>query len=214
MRFPTLLHTEGAMRLTCRANDCWREPNRKGFLCGVHDKELDRAISRILDAVAEVSADVYVGRSAYPERRLLEHVRDSGSRPRCNLAVLNWTCDWGETEALEKRVIRAANARFTMKGKNRSKDSDGKWRSDWNCVYIAWIPKANGGSLTRWPVVTVTDLDPSRRLVPRRGLYPFQPIRLVTSVEPEQASDELGRLVEYRGRTKPQARRKSSRRQR
>ncbi len=91
---------------------------------------------------------LYVGRSNYPERRLLQHfagkstvdpTKDwSRDRRREYMAVLHWSGSWRETAWVEERLIKLNDG---LKVVNDSPESWGNWSGAWNCVYVCWAYK-------------------------------------------------------------------------
>lgn len=144
----------------CRAPAC-REVMEPGvYWCEPHESDLLQRMMCAVDIRAENSA-FYIGRTNWPERRLLVHRRD---REVNSLAVLHWAGDQGEVEALESVIIKVAMERHGVKCLNRAAEPFGAWYGDWYCIYIAWRRAGNPHE----SAVVVSELDVGKRTCPDR----------------------------------------------
>jgi hypothetical protein len=92
------------------------------------------ALARRIDEIDPLARQLYIGRTNYPERRLLEHYREG----RDHLAVLHWSPSWRECAQIEEQLIAEFRARGKVKLENEAEDSSGKWSGPWNCIYLSW----------------------------------------------------------------------------
>lgn len=105
-----------------------------------------------VDTLYHGARAVYVGRTNHPQRRLLEHALEPAGHT--HLSVLWWSEDWRAVAAMERALVTHLVGRG--KGSNIDRESDGKWRAAWNCIYVLWTPK-NGARLVG-PVQSVDRL--------------------------------------------------------
>ena len=133
-----------------------RGPRR--FYCSTHWNELKAYLLAAVDQIYPEARTLYLGRSNYPERRLLEHrVR----RDRPQMAILHWTSDWAEIAFLEEWLI--GHYQSARKSVNKVKESAGKWRGPWNCLYLSWAWK---NEASRLPSSDVEFLNDGLRIAP------------------------------------------------
>lgn len=171
--------------------------------CQLHWNEFtDRLVSSISDIAKGESQRIYVGRTNYPERRLLEHFtrdrehkdekRKYPDRARDYLAVLHWSGSWREIDKLERCLIERTRRPKQM---NKDPHSKGDWYGNWCCVYVSWAFQERASSFDQrhhvrevhhldWPIV-----------YPTEG---FAPIIIKCALTTEKARKELADLSERR----------------
>jgi hypothetical protein len=171
----------------CRAPDgCDVALRDEQFYCRTHFDELLRGLVTNIERFYGRARDIYIGRSHYPEKRLLQH---RSKKDLDHLAVLHWAGDRAEIEELETSLIRAFRER--LKTLNRIGDSDGRWSGHWYCVYVAWAEKERAGA---WPWTRrtpVRHLDYGHRLAPDRRVLVKEPDVLVTTLRRRDVESEL-----------------------
>ena len=178
------------MSRACRAPEgCNASVGASDFYCRRDFRQLEAGLLGTLDEIYREAADVYIGRTHYPEQRLLYHRRD---HDRDHLAVLHWAGDRAEIAHLEVHLIKAAAGR--LKGKNVSDTSDGKWAGHWNCLYVAWTWKARAKPLAGARFTDVSSLDLGRRLLPERPKLVKAPDYLRTRLSADGAARLLARV--------------------
>lgn len=174
------------MRRLCRAPNCATPISSDHFYCRRdHDALLD-GLLRTTERAYKEGALFYVGRTHFPEQRLLQQRVE---RNLTHLAVLHWAGDQEETAWLEERLMREYHQ--TPKSRNRSLVSEGYWAGMWNAVYVAWRPKAKASTWRDEAFVPVEYLDFGRRLVPDRSRLLREPDLLMTSLGERQAISAL-----------------------
>lgn len=147
-----------------------------------------------LDSIYRQARTVYVGRSNYPERRLLEHW---SLRQRPRLCVLTWTSEWAEAAFLERWLIRRIQR--LPKGSNADTASSGRWEGAWNCVYLSWEQKTGEDASLLPSSSVVRGLDDGARLAPIREPWPGRAVHLVAGLPTDEAA-EVVRALQVRRR--------------
>ena len=84
----------------CRAVDCDEEMEK--FFCKTCYRKLSKSLTETLKDICTAAAEIYVGRTSDPERRLLEHFVESD---RDILTILHWAKDWEEADYFEEMLI-------------------------------------------------------------------------------------------------------------
>lgn len=151
----------------CRGNGCSAAAH-EGGRCERHWEELlDVTMKRAVRPYEDASS-FYVGRTNFPEARLLEHfLKTDGDLRR--MAVLHWSACQKETAALEIRLIkRFEPGTNRLKGRNADPGSGGGFSGSWNCVYVAWVPRARDRSIKPNEFREVSSLDANVRMWPER----------------------------------------------
>jgi hypothetical protein len=172
------------MKIQCRHPKCEKMVGPRGwFYCSDHEDAFNDHVFTIADPLAKSSSEFYVGRSSYPERRLLEHlVRFELDR----MVILHWAADRRECDTLEEWLIRELE--HHSKARNESAISYGRHTSPWNCVYIAFALKK--GKMLPGDFIPVRDLQVKNRQWPIRG-FPISPVYLHADVTSSRASSIL-----------------------
>ncbi len=171
----------------CRARGCTSEIRDAHFYCGRDWRNLGEQLVTAVENVYPDAARIYLGRTNYPERRLLEHRVKFGLK---RLAVLHWAGCKDEIAEVEEWLI--ASFKGERKLENTSDASEGGWYGHWNCVYVAWRPKEGAA---RWPGTAferVSELDLGHRLVPDRSFQKV-PDLLETELSVDGAKKVLDR---------------------
>lgn len=122
-------------------------------LCRTHLTALSEDIDEVVEADYRMARGVYIGRTCFPERRLLEHTVEKGLTV---LRVLYW-CDLPqEAKDLESALLERFEG--MRKVLNKSTLSDGRMKTNTlNAVYAAWTPK-NGATKPKGRKVMSIDL--------------------------------------------------------
>lgn len=169
-----------------------------------------RALLGYIDEIDALAHQFYVGRSNFPERRLLEHF----SRPEKiqrgetwatevtpnRLSVLHWSASWQEIADLEIAVIAEDQRRGKLKLLNADAESWGRWDGAWNCLYVLWAAKRNVLPDALPPAKPVDHLHWSV-VQPDQGQWRRAPVHLRVGdaiATPEAAGHEVGALSERR----------------
>jgi hypothetical protein len=100
--------------------------------------------SRTTDVIENISGRatrLYLGRTWFPERRLLEHRRDKGLN---KLFTLFWSDDLDEVARAERSILKKFGELANLE--NSVADSRGGWRAGSNGVYVAWTWSGGGGN--------------------------------------------------------------------
>jgi hypothetical protein len=160
-----------------------------GF-CTAHMDEIFQAAARQVDDTLEVASKIYFGRSAFPERRLVEHV--SNGTERDHLLILHWAANWAEIEELEEALIDSFTKQFKIKRvENESDKSDGAFSGAWNALYVSFCLK---NAFSCIPGATVIEsLHRRNRLWPN-PVIPNAPVLLRCEFTQEEAKAELDRF--------------------
>ncbi len=145
--------------MSCWVQTCGRASSPPSQVyCDVHWKHLDTHLGELTAWIGRGAASLYVGRTNYPERRLLTHFAD---KDHDRFAILHWTAHRYEIEAIEKSLIEVVKTKFSKKGKNKSSDSEGKRSGPWNAVYVSWREMAKSPPIpTLWREVRNLDEPP------------------------------------------------------
>jgi hypothetical protein len=77
---------------------------------------------------------VYVGRTAYPERRLLEHLQKDG---RDRLSILHWAASLEEAEDFERWILGLVKD-LSNQGQPRA---GGRFARCHHAIYLSWTPR-------------------------------------------------------------------------
>lgn len=172
------------MNMRCRWGECSSE-HPSDVYCDRHYAMLTSNLEDILEHIYGAAKAVYIGRSHFPEQRLLFHRADDRLGNNDHMAVLHWAGDPEEIMRLEERLL--ANHHGRLKLKNDSLESRGSIVGKWHCVYVAWRWKKDSHM---WPGFTdVVALDLGRRLAPvRHHLLGRNPEYLRTTLTPAQAA--------------------------
>ncbi|MBK8409902.1 MAG: hypothetical protein IPL19_18225 [Sandaracinaceae bacterium] len=177
------------MNRRCRWGECSAE-HPGDFYCDQHYVRLVSGLEDTLKHIYAAASTVYIGRSHYPEQRLLYHRQDADLGNNDHMAVLHWAGDPEEIMQLEERLI--ANNHGRLKLKNDSLESKGSVVGKWHCIYVAWRWKKD---CDKWPGFTdVVDLDLGRRLPPsRHHVLGRNPEYLRTTLTPAQSKALVAR---------------------
>lgn len=143
----------------CRNPSC-KKKHRGEFFCRDCMATLESYVDDLINEIKPESREFYIGRTNYPERRLLEHALFFG---RTKLTVLHWAAEWDEIDYLESLFIEKHQGR---KSKNQTDEATGKKSGSFNALYISWEKKAKA-TLENWILEPVTDLEPANRMWPK-----------------------------------------------
>lgn len=151
--------------------------------CDRHWADLINQLKEVTSFIGDGASSVYVGRTNYPERRMLEHLRE---RNHDRLAVLHWTANRHEMKDVEEALIAHVKKTYPLKGDNRDDESSGGKSGPWYAIYVSWREKAKAREIpVRWRVVTHLDEVP---LAPTPGFMEFASF-LRAGVRAEQVSE-------------------------
>lgn len=170
--------------MKCWAEKCTlRARHEDHVYCDAHWTRLTAKLRGLVHEIGRDARYVYVGRTAHPERRLLEHYNEWD---RDHLSVLHWSCNARETTALEHDLIGFVLEQFPMKKDNEEHSSRGKWGGQWNALYVSWSWRAKSEREIRARLVA--DLG-GRSLAPVDGEL-ANPVHLrVAWMRPERAKE-------------------------
>lgn len=176
--------------MNCYHAQCGRELGAgagNSLYCVDHWRDLTGKLEEVLEFIGRGATSIYVGRSNYPERRLLEHLRD---REHDKLSVLHWSANRFEIEDVEKILIAYTKRRFPLKGENRDDESSGRLSGPWNAAYVSWKEKSKTLPIpVRWRAVAHLDEVP---LAPQPGFLAF-PVFLQATAERARVNEILER---------------------
>jgi hypothetical protein len=106
------------------------------YYCGSCDPKLWARIERDIRVLRSMAAEgVYVGRSAFPERRLLEHLEKKGLD---RLSVLHWAGSLEEAESFERRIHGEVKD-LTNQEPPRA---EGQFARCHHAIYLSWTAKS------------------------------------------------------------------------
>lgn len=117
----------------CAVAGCRLQADEVGMFCEAHTAELIGVAGERMEDVLAIASTVYLGRTGFPERRLLEHQRDHG---RDHLMVMHWAASWPEAEVFESAIINRFDHLARLQ--NATKESVGRHGSPWNAVYVSF----------------------------------------------------------------------------
>ncbi len=181
----------------CRHPKCDKLLSKAGMShCPKHRRKLLSNMMDMIGAVKGHAATLYVGRSAYPERRLIEHLRD---RDLTHLFPLHWATEKEEAVVVEKELIERVKKKYRKAHFEMS--TGGKSVGEWHAVYVAWARAKNAGQFDALPVREVADLDWGNRLLPQAAVTPETAVVLRVAIDKTASKGlrrELGRF--YSGR--------------
>lgn len=151
----------------CREPEC-DAPSIDAGRCPQHWDELVGTTRKRAARAYSDASEFYIGRTNFPEVRLLEHFVDTdGARRR--MAILHWSACWSEIMLLEERLISSFGIDSSrLKGANKDPKSSGTLSGSWNCVYGVWAPRARDLKIKSSAFREVTSLDASQREWPER----------------------------------------------
>jgi len=98
-------------------------------------------INAWLADIGQRSKRMYIGRTNFPERRLLQHRRDKGLN---KLFALHWAKTAAAIAKVEEELIQ--RHAHLERLENAAMDSRGGWGDGQQGVYIAWVWKQNFGT--------------------------------------------------------------------
>ena len=113
------------------------------------DKTKLKTACGFIDAVLGKAKRAYIGRSNFPERRLLEHMAES---KRNKLLSVYWANSKEEAKAAEEALIKKYGNRLKLE--NKAPDARGRWGLPPHAVYISWVWSA--GNAQETPIQRLT----------------------------------------------------------
>lgn len=143
--------------------------------------QIERDVQEIRSRAAH---GVYVGRSAYPERRLLQHVQ----KRRSWLSILHWAGSLEEAEAYETRI----HTLVADISKQKQPRPGGKFARCHHAVYVSWMTRSSFPAAQLAPHVSV-----KRLLAARQWPAPpsrFETMHLSCPLTPHDAKGMLAEL--------------------
>jgi hypothetical protein len=171
-----------------------------GF-CTAHMDEIFQSAAWQVEDTLEVASRIYFGRSAFPERRLVEHI--SNSTKRDHLLVLHWAANWAEIEDLEVALIDAFTKQSKIKRvENESDKSDGAFSGAWNVLYISFSLKQDYSCI---PGATLVETLHRRNRLWPSPVIPNAPILLRCDLTPKEAKAELDRFTLASSSSRPRS---------
>ncbi|HEU4578246.1 MAG TPA: GIY-YIG nuclease family protein [Polyangiaceae bacterium] len=158
------------------------------FYCESCGPKLRARLERDVGQLRSMAADgVYVGRTAFPERRLLEHLRKDH---RDRLSILHWAASLEEAEAFERQI------HDFVKDLSRQEQprAGGRFSRCHHAIYLSWTPSSTFPAGQLFHHALVTELLGARQwpAPPSR----FEAVHLWCPISPEDADDLLDDLDE------------------
>ncbi len=172
------------MNEPCAYRGCVDNAGQSQMFCKHHDDDVfSRAYAAIRD-VLSVGSAIYIGRTGFPERRLLEHALAE----RDHLLLLHWAASWPEAEEFETRLIESCS--HLNRIENETTESAGRFTSPWNAIYVSFRLKHRVHALPG--TQEVTRLHWRLRTWPTQTL-PCPVVLLRTPLDHESSAAELER---------------------
>ena len=109
----------------------------------VIDEEKLKTACAFIDAVLKKAKRAYIGRSNFPERRLLEHMAESR---RNKLLSVYWADSKAEAKAAEEALIKKYGSRLKLE--NKASDARGRWGLPPHAVYVSWVWSTGNAQVT------------------------------------------------------------------
>lgn len=178
--------------MDCWANHCGERvgPLSRTY-CEGHWKEVIEHLVAATEYIGDGAASLYIGRTNYPERRLLEHVVERGHD---RLAVLHWSAHRDEIREVEEALIAYVKRKFPKKGTNMGDQSSGRKSGPWYAIYISWREKTRTEPVpVRWIKVDHLEGCP---IAPMAAWLPF-PVFMRTELTAGEV--DLALRARYRG---------------
>jgi len=156
------------------------------FYCRTCWPPLWDRIERDLTRIIEVSASTpYVGRTAFPERRLLQHLSESG---RERLSIVHWADSLEEAEDFEQRISQRVRPRSDDGGRS------GRFSRGHHAVYLSWRQ-------LRSPSCGQLDANVEVRELPGLRCWPtpapqFHTVHLISHLDGRRAESILERFAD------------------
>lgn len=173
----------------CAVPGCKVDAEDTHGFCTEHADDIFDSVMGHVEEVYEIASAIYFGRTAFPERRLLQHVAAAG---RDHLLVVHWAAQWPEIREFEEALIDAIKSQPKFrKLQNASPFSEGSFSSPWNALYISFSLKAGA---SQQPGSRVVDkLHWRHRLWPD-PVIPNAPVLLRYDGKKADAEGELARF--------------------
>jgi len=142
------------------------------------------------------AVEFYIGRSSWPERRLIGH---RGAKGYDHMCVLHWTSDKEEAVKLEADLIKALH-RQLYRTRTAKSGPGGDRIGEWHALYLAWEARDFDSLYSEGSVTDVDSLDYGNRLHPTCNA-PHVTYTLLRTAMPRDDARELGELAKrYRER--------------
>ena len=179
-------------RLQGRHHGHRKTEQRAAFQRGPCSPAVMARIDAELAAIDDIAHEIYVGRTAFPERRLLRHLDSDG---RAWLSILHWTDSLEDAETMEEWVFE--RVRHSPKIAQQQLRRGGKFSRSFHAIYVSWTPDALRKE-PDGPQFRVEELPGDRRW-PSRGAE-FSVEHLHSASSRAQAAAALRRFEEREGR--------------
>jgi hypothetical protein len=145
-----------------------------------------------LAAIHDIAHEIYVGRTAFPERRLLQHLDSDG---RDWLSILHWADSLEDAETMEQWVLE--RVRNSPKLAQQQLRRGGKFSRSFHAIYVSWtrdvLRQEPDG-----PQFRVAELPGDRRWPSRAAEFGVEHLRSASSRA--QAAAALRRFEERESR--------------
>jgi hypothetical protein len=188
--------------ISCKSATCERQIDG-GFYCPSCDGQLESRSTKAGREIVKAAAEIYVGRTSYPERRNLEILGGDLELPL--LSVLYWANGLENADRADAALLRFLRS-VSRKVVNRDDDdgADGPYSGHFHAIYVAWAPK-HGAALDAFALLKDSASDPGQRVWPVQFPH-FKAIHLMSSLSPEGARALAVELVfrqkEYYAKTR------------
>ena len=151
----------------CRHPKCDQHvrPNGRTW-CKKHWRVLLDAFTSVAKAVKKDAPELYIGRTHWPERRLVSHRYKKGYDHMC---VLHWASDREEAVKLEADLIKTLHE-CLFRTRTSKSGPGGPLVGEWHALYLAWESRGRGQLPTTFEKQEVVTLDYGNRLLPATTL--------------------------------------------
>lgn len=155
------------------------------FYCATCSPPIWDRIARNVARIEKMATDPYVGRTVFPERRILQHLIENG---RDRLSVLHWADSLEEAELFEKDIFKLVQNNSSQAAPR----TGGGFSRGHQAIYLSW--RLNGGSPQGAPPCDELLIEtlPGRRLWPVPASR-FQVAHLRSPLQTYQAERALER---------------------
>jgi hypothetical protein len=169
---------------TCRT--CAKATHdREVFYCGTCSPTLwGRIEKEVGQIIAATARKPYVGRTAFPERRLLQHLVE---RQRDRLSILHWADSLEEAETFERGIFELV--RQGAETDQKEPRMQGKFSRGHHAIYVSWNSGSSSTAREQRSEFLVTTL-PGQRNWPVSAST-FEAKHLISPLHPYQAKRVL-----------------------
>ena len=148
--------------------DCYEKTSK--HYCYSCFSKIKQHFTSAMDEIYPEAKEIYIGRTNYPEKRLLEHFIRSD---RNHLSVIHWASSMQEIADIEEYFIKECQSR--LKAANKDPLSDGKIYGEYNCLYISWSEKSKSKWDSEQYEIPIIKIDGSWQLDDGFRIFPEMP---------------------------------------